>query len=150
VLSLISGWRVRAMSENLDLVRSIYAAWERGDFSSATWADPQIEYIRADGPEPGTWTGLTRLAEAARTYLDAWRDFRFVADEYRELDDRRVLVLYHFLGHGKTSGVELDKVRTKAAHLFHVDEGRVVKLVIYLDRQRALADLGLTPEGDAA
>jgi len=76
-------------------------------------------------------------------YLEAWRDFRFVADEYRELDDHRVLVLYHFFGQGKTSGVELDKVRTKAAHVFHVDEGRVAKLVIYLDRQRALADLGL-------
>jgi ketosteroid isomerase-like protein len=130
-------------SGNLDLVRSIYAAWERGDFfSSAEWAHPHIDYVRADGPEPGTWSGLAGMAEAARAYLDAFDEVRIVADEYRELDDDRVLVLHRVLGRGATSGLELGGVRTQAAHVFHVCENKVLKLVIYFDPERALADLG--------
>jgi ketosteroid isomerase-like protein len=133
-------------SANLELVRSIYAAWECGDFSSAEWAHPEIEYVIADGPAPGSWTGLTAMAEAWREALSAWDELRFEADEYRELDGERVLVLNYFSGRGKTSGLEVGRVRTKAAALFHLSGGRVTRLVAYWDRERALADLGLAPE----
>jgi ketosteroid isomerase-like protein len=86
------------MSDNLDLVRSIYADWERGDFNSAGWAHAQIEYVGADGPEPGT---------------------------------------------RKTSGLDLEQTRAAGAWLFDVHDGKVTRMVRYLDRDRALADLGV-------
>ena len=131
------------MSENLDLVRSIYADWERGDFKSAEWAHPTIEFIRADGPDPGTRIGLIGMKEGFRSWLRTWEGFRSAAEEYRELDDHRVLVLDHLSGRGKTSGVEVGQMRTDTASLFHVRGGKVTRLVAYLDRDRALADLGL-------
>jgi hypothetical protein len=50
--------------ENVELVRSIRTAWEGGDYSSVAWAHPEIEFVIADGPAPGRWTGLAGLAAA--------------------------------------------------------------------------------------
>ena len=137
-------------SANLDLVRSIYAAWERGDFRhAAEWSDPQIEYVIADGPDPGAWTGLGAAAEATRRLLSTWKDYRFEVDDYRPLDGERVPVLVIREGRGGTSGLELGQMQTKGAHVFHVRDGKVIRLVAYWDRDRAFADLGLAREGDA-
>jgi ketosteroid isomerase-like protein len=133
-------------STNLDLVRSIYAAWERGDFSSVAWAHPEIEFVHADGPDAGSWKGLTAMAKSWRDTLRAWEGYRVAVDEYREIDGERVLVFVRVLGRGKTSGLEFGQMRTDAANLFHISGGRVTKLVIYFDSGRALADLGLAPE----
>jgi ketosteroid isomerase-like protein len=137
-------------SANVELVRSIYSAWERGDYSSAGWAHPEIESVRADGLTPGSWTGLAGMAESVRDFMGAWEDFRIEADEYRELDDERVLVLVRYIGRGKASGLEIEQMRGKGAHLYHLRDGKVAKRVLYFDRDRAFADLGLASEGDAA
>jgi ketosteroid isomerase-like protein len=131
------------MSENLELVRSIHAEWERGDYESTEWAHPDIEYVISDGPSPGTWTGLAGMAEGWRGFLSAWSGFRGDADEYRVLDDDRVLVLNQFSARGKASGLEVGQIRTKSANLFHIRDGKVTRLVVYFDRDRAFADLGL-------
>jgi ketosteroid isomerase-like protein len=130
-------------SPSLDLVRSIYADWERGDFGSVEWAHPEIEFAIVGGPSPGTWKGLTGLRDGWRDFLDAWAEYRTSVGECRELDGERVLGLAHFNARGKGSGVEVGERLTKAAVLFHLRGGKVSRLVVYLDRDRALADLGL-------
>jgi ketosteroid isomerase-like protein len=132
------------MSENLDLVRSIYADWERGDFSHVEWAHPEIEYAGVDGLAPGTSHGLAAMGAYWRDFMAAWSDFRAVAEEYREFGDTQVLVLHWFSGRGKTSGVEVAPTGSRGACLFHVVDGKVTRLLLYSVRDRALADLGLS------
>jgi ketosteroid isomerase-like protein len=134
-------------SAKLDLVRSINAAHERGDFSSIDWAHPEIEYVIADGPSPGRWIGPAGMAESFRENLIGWKDFRTEADEYRELDDERVLVLTRSTAQGKAGGLVVGQMRTKGAVLYHVSGGKVTRLVYYWEREHALADVGLVAAG---
>jgi ketosteroid isomerase-like protein len=136
-------------SANLELVRSIYAAWERGDWSSAPWAHPDIHYDWVDGPSPGQWTGLAGMADAWRDILNAWEDLRAEVDEYRELDDERVLVLSSLSGHGKTSGLDLGELRARVVSVHHLSGGKVTRIVSYFDCERALADLGLAFDAES-
>ena len=132
-------------SANVKLVRSLYADWERGDYSSSEWAHPEIEWVVADGPDPGTWIGVTGMADGFRSSMGVWKDVRAEVEEYRELDGERVLVLEWRRARGKASGLELSKMRSEGAVLFHLRDGKVARLVFYWDRDGAFADLGLAP-----
>jgi ketosteroid isomerase-like protein len=132
-------------SEKLELVRSVYADWERGDFSrTAQWADEGIEWARFGGDGAGAWTGLEAITEAAHDLLSTWQDVRAEAEEYRDLGDERVLVLTRWRGRDGVSGAEGELLR---ANLFRVRGGKVVRLIFYWDRNRAFADLGIAPGG---
>jgi ketosteroid isomerase-like protein len=135
------------MSANLDLVRSIYANWERGDFTSVEWAHPQIEFVIVGGPDPGEWRGIAGMAQGWRQWLAAWEGYRADVTEYRELGSGRVLTLGRIRGRGRTSGVT---VANDFANVLDVRDGRVTRLCLYYGRERAFADLGLAPEGRAA
>ena len=137
-------------SANLDLVRSICAEWERGRYSSVEWAHPEGEFVIEDLPGSGSWKGVAAGMQAWRQFLDAWEGHQIEVDEYRELHASRVSVLGAFRARGKASGVNVEQLRTAGANVFHLRDGKVIKLVIYFDRAHALADLGLAPEGDTA
>jgi ketosteroid isomerase-like protein len=135
-------------SVNVDLVRSLFAAWQRGDYGSVAWAHPEIEFAVVDGPSPGTWTGVAGMVEGYSEVMNAWERYGGEAQGYRELDDELVLVLIHLSGRGKASGLELGQVQPNAAGVFQVRDGKISKIALYWDRERALADLGLAPESN--
>jgi ketosteroid isomerase-like protein len=129
-------------SSNVALVRSIYEAWQHGDYDLIEGLDPEIEFAMADGPAPASSKGLSALTDTWRDFLSAWEGVRQIPDEYRELDDERVLVFHHFRARGKRSGLELGQVRREAAAVFTIRSGKVVRIVHYFDRGKAVAELG--------
>jgi ketosteroid isomerase-like protein len=138
------------MAANVDLVRSLYTRWERGDWSAVEWAHPEIEFVVADGPSPGAWRGVAGMVKGYRQVMNAWEGYSARAEGYLSLDDERVLVLQRLSGRGKASGLELAQMQPNAAGIFHVRNGKVIRVVLYYDRERAFVDLGLAPEADEA
>src|SRR3974390_2554915 len=98
------------MSENLDLVRSIFADWERRDFSSAPWADPDMEMQTIGAPGDVDAVDPAERANSLRDFLSMWDDYCVEAESLRELEDGRVLVLIREHGRGKSSGLDLEQV----------------------------------------
>jgi ketosteroid isomerase-like protein len=138
------------VSSNLDLVKSIFDNWGRGDFSSVNWADSEIELVVADGPSPGSWSGLDELGRAWAEVLNAYDEFSATAEEYRELDDGRILVAVTNRGRGRASGVEVAAMGGGGANIFEIRGGRVIRLTTYWNLDRALEDLELAPGPDVA
>jgi ketosteroid isomerase-like protein len=102
------------------------------------------------GPTLAAGRAWPEWKTASATSSNAREGYHFEADEYRELDHERILALGRQSGRGKTSGLELGQMRAKGTALFQIRDGKVTKHVIYWDRDRALADLGLDPEADSA
>jgi ketosteroid isomerase-like protein len=110
------------MSENLDLVRSIFADWERGDFGG------ERRYAGLDGLRAFMldWTAL-------------WITYRIEPEETIDLG-QRVLGLNRDRGRrvGSTQQVE-----RRLAALWTIRGGKIDRLDAYPDRADALKAVGL-------
>jgi uncharacterized protein len=122
---------------NADLIRPIYEEWSRGNWRPRFDVyDPQMEWGWSD-----EFPGLDGVFEDHRdpnprllSWLGEWEHWRVEADDYLELGDH-VVVLASYHGRGKGSGVEVDQ---RGAHVFELRAGKVVRLEIFADRDRAI------------
>jgi ketosteroid isomerase-like protein len=128
---------------NLDIVRTIYAEWRRGNMKAGVDRfDPGIafESFLPDAPERVVARGPAEVEAFLRGFLSHWRDYRIFGDDYSEAGPTRVFVSGRQSGVGRESGVAVEDT------LFSVwtfRSGKVVHLVFERDRQRALEAAGL-------
>jgi ketosteroid isomerase-like protein len=88
-------------SENVELVRRIYDAWERGE-SARDFIAEDVEYVNPSyAVEPGTRRGRKAFAVVRDTY----EDFKLHVERMIDAGEHDVVVLAQYTATGPTSGV---------------------------------------------
>jgi ketosteroid isomerase-like protein len=127
--------------ENVEVVRHMCDAFLAGDLAAA------LDVLHADVTWHGTIGGIEegRTAhgheEVIEEFVESLRDWErhtLEAEDYLDAGDR-VVVLWHEVGRGKRSGVE---VETRTAVVYTVRGNQVVEVQGYMDRRQALEAVG--------
>jgi ketosteroid isomerase-like protein len=135
------------VSENLDLVRSLYADWDRGDFSlvdrESEWREtfaPDFEWhTRDDLPDAGVRKGYEGAGRLRDEWVEAFDGMHVELDELIDAGDD-VIAVARLCGRLRGSGHQLDVQETQ---VWHTRDGRVTEVRAYLTRSEALKAVGL-------
>ena len=130
--------------ENVEVVRSIYAEWEKGNFQAALPVlDREItfEVWMPDSNELDVRHGLHGLEEFMRDWFGQWEGYRIIGDEFRAIGTDHVFVGGRQAGTGRSSGVEVD---SPGFSVWTFRAGKVVRLFVHYDRDSALKAAGLS------
>jgi ketosteroid isomerase-like protein len=125
------------MSELADVLRDAYAAFNRGDVDVILdLLHPDIEWVP---PPTSLEPQPLRGREAVREYLEPNFFESQTVEPLETIEEGdRLLVAAHVRARGRGSGVELDLT---AYHVLTIEEGRVVRFEVHVDRAEALGAL---------
>jgi ketosteroid isomerase-like protein len=128
--------------EHLDAVRSVYDAWERGDFQGApNIYDPLALLVQGEGfPDKGPHLGIDGIRKYMRGFLEAWEHITIEAEELIDAGDSVVAAIFQ-RGKGKGSGVEAE---FRYFHVWTFRGDKVIRLETMRERAEALAATGLS------
>ena len=134
--------------ENVEVVRRIVDAHQRGDFASVfAGYDPDIEWHPGNVPasqwsdfEP-VYHGHEGVRTFWRTWFAAWETVDFEYEEFIDAGDQ-VLSIVSQRVRGRTSGVELEW--TSYGQLWTIRDDKVVRVQFFPNRDEALEAAGLS------
>jgi ketosteroid isomerase-like protein len=131
--------------ENREIVRQVYEAAARRDAETlVALYDPDVELdasvLSVEGQGGRIFRGHDGLRSLFREWHEAWGQIEY---SYEELVDAGEQVISVVTRHarGRASGVEVER---PFALLWTLRDGRVVRVVWYLDRTEALEAAGLS------
>jgi ketosteroid isomerase-like protein len=127
--------------ENVEVVRSMLDAWNRGDYSTALeTVDPNIQLEAAlGGTLDGTYQGHAGLRKWLTDFWGSFDDYRTEIEEYIPAGDHVVWAAHHF-GRGRGSGIE---VEMQNWHVCEVRDDKIVRYWVFNTKEAALEAVGL-------
>jgi uncharacterized protein len=133
-------------SEEAELVRRGYQAWNRGDVEGVLdLLDAEIDWRGYTHiPESGTLAGREEVRAWLERFLEAWEQLEIELTDLIDAGDQ-VVALVRFRALGKQSRVRVEG--GVDAHVWTVRDGRIVAVKLYQGTREALAAIGRRPSG---
>ncbi len=132
---------VAVFADRAEAWRGVYEQLVSPDFELVS-APGQIPLSAADSENSSqpTFYGFEGFVTAFREWLSAWESWVSRATGFVEVDERRVLVFVDVRARSKTHHVEMP---IESANLSTFEDGRLVRMELFLDRSKALEAAGL-------
>jgi ketosteroid isomerase-like protein len=128
--------------ENVEIVRLMYEAWQRGDFEgSLSYFHPEVRWVEPpDNPGGRTRQGHEGVAGAVSTWTGVFEDYRYEVRELIDLGDKVLLTAWQS-GRGKASGAPVSE---ENFCVFTLRDGKIIRQEMFRQRSQALEAAGLS------
>ncbi|MEA2425970.1 MAG: uncharacterized protein QOH13_2380 [Thermoleophilaceae bacterium] len=129
------------LSELTDRLRNAYEGFGRRDIQVVlSVMDPEIEWDATDAlAHTGMYHGHEGVAEYIGSLAGVWEEFHLNPEQFTESGDgAHVMVLGNVKGKLAPTGQE---VEARFAHVLQLEDGKVTRLKVCLDRDAALREM---------
>lgn len=134
------------MTELTDRLRTAYEGFARRDMEAVlSVMDPEIEWDASDAlAHTGVYHGHDGVTAYITTLSAAWTEYELIPEQFTESGDgHHVMVLGSVRGTLAT-GQDID---ARFAHVLQVEDGRVTRLKVCLDREAAMREMPASAPG---
>jgi uncharacterized protein len=128
---------------NDEPVRRFADAISRSDLDAAlAICDPEIEFLSMLGISGRRYLGHEGIRQYFDDVASAWGEWRVEVHRVAAAQDGRVAIVMTMHVRGRESGAALSEY---AAHVWTVENGKLVRNELYRDPEEALRTVGATP-----
>jgi ketosteroid isomerase-like protein len=127
--------------ENVELTRSAFEAFERGDVE---WMQrrcaPDVVIVQPpEIPDAKTYRGAEAIAQMIDDWPKQWEEFRLEVTEIIDVSDDVLVSGTRHTGRGRTSGIELD---FEVFYVGRLRDGKLARMEMFLSREQAMQAAG--------